>query len=127
MADTAEIHLVARHDLEEGAERGGDEFLDGRSLLALLAQLRTYGERRFVADGLINLFFRLEVIVERARGQRRRADDVAHGRRAIAHFREDAACRLQNDLAVLNLGLLALSLGALAGVGFMTMLSMNGV
>ena len=118
VADGAEIHLITRHDLEEGAEGGGDEFLDRRGLLALLAQLRTDGERGLVADRLIDLFFRLEVVVERARGERRGADDVAHGRGAITHVGKHTPRRLQDHLAVLDLGLLALA-GRACGLGWL--------
>ena len=82
---------IARHELEEGAKGGGDELLHRRGLLALFAQLRADGERRLVADRLVNLFLGFEVVVERARGERRGADDVAHGRGAIAQLGKDAA------------------------------------
>src|SRR6202000_513854 len=71
--------------------------------------LRADGERGLVPYRLIDLFLRLEVVVERAGRERRGADDVAHGARAISHLAKDAARRLQDHLAILDLGLLALA------------------
>jgi hypothetical protein len=105
----AKIPLVARDIFEKGPEGAGDEFLDRRRLGAFLMQARPDAQRAFVLDGLEHFFLRFEVVVEGARGQRRRPDDVANGGGTIAELGKDRACRLQNGLAVLRFGHLALA------------------
>jgi hypothetical protein len=64
---------------------------------------------KYVADRLEHFFLGFEVVVERARGERRGADDVAHCRRAESQLGENLLRRLQNETTVLRLCLFALA------------------
>ena len=90
---------------EEGAKCSGDKLVRGLSLIALGAQQGADFERHLVAQGRVHVLLGLEVIVEGPRRERRGADDVADGGRSIAVQTENPACSIQDDAAVMFLGL----------------------
>ena len=60
-------------------------------------------KRSLIAQRLEDLLLGAEVIVEGARRERGRPNDVADRSCAVAEFRKDAAGRIQNDAAILLL------------------------